>query len=332
MNGFMKGESFAFEGTKPVKMRYRPLCSEKVRLYSLTLENKTAREYVYGKDFSIDREAGEIYALAGGTLPDRRSHAYYGHVPFDHEAFPLVFDYPDYVVYADYEYDCAWEATDEALARGFAHGNGSPLENWLETHCGKQSRMLLFGDSITEGLDCVRGLRYFERLAGWLQEQGAEVKIVNRAIGGECSRDGLRRLDAVAKEESDLTILAYGMNDQNFHDGANGISPEEYEKNIRAMGEALEKKTENIVLVSPALCHGEWVHRSPNVGAYAEILGRIAKEKGYAFADVTGFWKRVQSLGKTDACMLANGINHPSAYGHLLYFYVIKALLEGAEL
>ncbi len=310
-------------------MRYVPLNPEEMKLYSLSLDNKVIRTYEYGKDFVVDGAKREIRAVAGSTLPDRRNHAYYGHIPFDHEQFPLVFDYPDYVVYADYMYEAAPLMRDEELARKYAHIGSSPVRAWMQVFQGKHCRILLFGDSITEGLDCVRGLRYFERLRSWLKECDIEAEIVNRAVGGECSRDGLRRLEKVAQEQSDLTIVAYGMNDQNFHDGVNGIPLEEYECNIRMIAAELKKMTKNIILVAPALSHIEWVHRSPNVDCYADTLARIARDCGYAFADITHFWREVQSYGKTDYSMLANGINHPSAYGHLLYFYVLKALLQG---
>lgn len=331
MKGYMKGETFAFEGGLPNKMRYVPRSAEEVRLYALSIENKVTREFRPGKDFAADVSTREIRALPGGEIPDRRNHAYYGHVPFDHEDFPDSFDYGNYMLYADYPFECPDGQTDEALARKYAFGNGRDFGGWIGAHRGRKSRMLLFGDSITEGLDCVRGLRYFERLQAYFASRGAEVEIVNRAVGGECSRDGLRRLSAVAEEESDLTIVAYGMNDQNFHNGANGIALEEYERNIREIADTLSQKTDNILLVAPALCNAQWVHRSPNVGSYAQTLSRIAKERGYGFAAVTPFWREIQSFGKTDACMLANGINHPGPYGHYLYYCVIKALFENAE-
>ena len=55
------------------------------------------------------------------------------------------------------------------------------------------------------------------------------------------------------------------------------------------------------------------------------ILIRAAEEARCAYADVFGIWKKV--LERKDLpSLLANNINHPSDFGHGLYFEALKAV------
>jgi len=60
---------------------------------------------------------------------------------------------------------------------------------------------------------------------------------------------------------------------------------------------------------------------------YVEQLSRIAKSRELPFADVCALWKSELESGKTADDLLANGINHPTDYGHYLYSLMLKTLL-----
>ena len=89
---------------------------------------------------------------------------------------------------------------------------------------------LLYGDSITQGYDCLHTSNHYAvKLSKFL-----EVDFVNKAIGGEIFNPGL------AKLKNDVTpryiVVAYGTNDW-----GNGLGLEEFSKNCKDFYLALRK-------------------------------------------------------------------------------------------
>ena len=61
------------------------------------------------------------------------------------------------------------------------------------------------------------------------------------------------------------------------------------------------------------------------MAAYAKATARAATATGCAYADVFSNWQAF-SARKRPEDLLANNINHPSDFGHWIYFRVLEEM------
>lgn len=78
---------------------------------------------------------------------------------------------------------------------------------------GKSMKMVMFGDSLTEGY----GLSNDEALPAVMQRllegNGQQIKVLNYGISGETATDGLLRMKDVLREKPDCVAIEFGAND-----------------------------------------------------------------------------------------------------------------------
>ena len=74
-------------------------------------------------------------------------------------------------------------------------------------------QVVALGDSLTAGYGLPEGQGFVPQLQAWLDEQGADVTIVNAGVSGDTTAGGLARLDWALSEETDAMIVALGGND-----------------------------------------------------------------------------------------------------------------------
>ncbi|GBG09434.1 hypothetical protein PAT3040_04080 [Paenibacillus agaridevorans] len=330
LNKMHKGESVVFVGQTPQKLRHGNV----VRCLSVGTgqgsDHPKDVTYMEQEDFVIDYEAGTIARTENSSIPDWRSHVVYGKESFDHR------DYADcsnrkFTVYVDYEYI---EESEEAHA-DCADAEGEQLRRVrAKIAAGENIRYVVFGDSISAGGDASRDeYAFYQLFAGELRKrfEGMEFEMVNRAIGGETSVDGLKRFeDDVIALRPDIVSIGYGMNDQctMSEQIRNGVPPGEFERNIRQMVTRIQEATgADIILVTPCESNPQWKHSSGDLAIYADILKRIGKECNIAVADVHRLWNEELRAGKTHESLLLNNINHPNDYGHRIYYEAFVPLI-----
>ncbi|PHP27226.1 arylesterase [Limimaricola cinnabarinus] len=83
------------------------------------------------------------------------------------------------------------------------------------------------GDSLTAGYGLPQGEGLVPQLQGWLDAQGAEVRLINAGVSGDTSAGGLSRTDWTLTPEVDAMIVALGGNDF-----LRGLDPETMRENI----------------------------------------------------------------------------------------------------
>lgn len=83
------------------------------------------------------------------------------------------------------------------------------------------------GDSLTAGYGLPQGEGLVPQLQAWLDEAGAEVRLINAGVSGDTSAGGLARADWTLTPEIDAMILALGGNDY-----LRGLDPEEMARNL----------------------------------------------------------------------------------------------------
>jgi acyl-CoA thioesterase-1 len=321
-------ESIVMMATEPHRLRFRSLVRD-----SLRLRSKASSEYpdhvLYseGIDYIVDNESGTIRRTATSSTPDWSKHPTYGKSDFNHS------DYPDctnktYTLYADYKYYDPTSATDAAVGSEALSRILAKLAN------GEAVNYVVFGDSISTGAEVSEEAnKFYNRFAETLRKRfpGAVIDVRMKAIGGESSEGGLKRLqDDVIAQAPDLVTIGYGMNDQNKQaNGTNATSPSQFERNIATMIEAVQKHTEaDIVLITPCLPNPLWKYASPNVTDYADKLRELGFKYRIGIADLQRIWLNELAAGKTHESLLINNVNHPNDYGHSLYAQALNVLLS----
>ncbi len=69
------------------------------------------------------------------------------------------------------------------------------------------------GDSLTAGYGLAQGEGFVPQLESWLQEQGADVTIINAGVSGDTTAGGLARAGWTLTPQVDAMIIALGGND-----------------------------------------------------------------------------------------------------------------------
>lgn len=187
---------------------------------------------------------------------------------------------------------------------------------------GGPLRIVLYGDSISEGYNA-SGFTSGEtpvpphmpswgELVVWQlgKRSRSEISFRNAALAGKDTCWGVQHArELVAREQPDLVMLAFGMND-----GSANLAPEAFIANLRAiMNEARAGNPDaEFLLVSPMLPNPA----SSAAGlqaAYAEPLLRLCRQEGAAFVDMTGVHQELLKR-KPYWDMTGNHINHPNDY------------------
>ncbi|NLV42725.1 MAG: SGNH/GDSL hydrolase family protein [Candidatus Hydrogenedentes bacterium] len=316
----VKGDSLVLAGTAPGALCYGNLEEGSVTVRS-TYEPGQADTVIYetGRDYVVDAAAGTVARTADSRIPDFRTNMLYGQKDFDHTAFP-GFGNRAFFVYVDYRARgarplCAPRDQAALLPKTAA-----------KLRAGGPFKIIAYGDSITAGIDAgSREVQFQEQWARHLSARfpKAEITVENGATNGDGTAQGLARLrEKVLDRAPDLVIIGFGMNDHNV----SGPTPEQFADNLKAMTAQIREQTgAEVLLYSAFPPNPDWKFGTHRMELYAEATRRAAEEARCAYADVFGVWKEV--LKRKDLpSLLANNINHPSDFGHGLYFEALRAV------
>lgn len=305
------------------KLRYNKIVRGSVRLYYDL--NKIYIRLTEKIDYTVNYADGILLSGTDSKVTDYSKSGFYGMKPFDHTQFATFGNY-DYTYYADYIFDSEGQTTDEQLA--YEQSRRNPAISFDSSHI----RYVVYGDSISTGAEASQPeYTYFNIFAKHLEDScGIRTEVINKAIGGETSQDGIGRFrEDVLSLKPDLVSIAYGMNDQNKAlDCAGGhfVEPVKYKENIRTMAHGSMQAGAQVILISPCLLNPEWRYTSGDMNLYARCLKEISAELEIPLADVSTVWSEVLKSGKTPQSLLMNDINHPNDYGHMLYARTMMAL------
>ena len=318
-------ESFVCVKDRPVYLRYNNVINPKVYMFD---EKGNKKYFTENKDFVI--KDGTLIKPKGSLLPDYTNSPFFVPGFFTHEVV-ATFGNDPYMVYIDYEAEVSENETVEFLAKELSEKSGyySSLKNYFDNFKKDTLNLLVFGDSISVGGGTTDiKYAYFNRLKDYLEEKYTfKVNLINKAIGGECSRDGIKRYNDVITPDIDLMILAYGMNDQcTKPDGSQWFTTEHFDANLRVFIERALRYNIKTVLVAPILSNPKWIYSSKTFPQFIDVIYSLGKEYNLPVADVKSLW--VEELKyKSYSDLLQNDINHPSNYGHYLYFLTFKNLI-----
>jgi lysophospholipase L1-like esterase len=196
-------------------------------------------------------------------------------------------------------------------------------------------KILIFGDSITEGFyDNEKG-GWVDRLKNSMIKEKDDVSIYNLGISGDTTEDLLERFDTESKKrEPDIIIFAIGINDSSYRESKkeNKVPLERFKKNIKELKQRAESFTNKIFfigitniteeLTTPVPWNLDASYLNKNIGEYNKALKDFCNENNILFLELYNL------LNKND---LEDGL-HPNPQGHEKIFKKVRDFLEKNKL
>ena len=109
---------------------------------------------------------------------------------------------------------------------------------------GAQTVIAMLGDSLTAGYGLAQGDGLVPQLQGWLDGQGAEIRLVNAGVSGDTTAGGLARLDWTLGPEVQALVVELGANDM-----LRGLPPEEARANLSEIVEGAKARSLPVLLI-----------------------------------------------------------------------------------
>ena len=301
------------DGVVSGRLRYKPKGKIRLRNSFLTEDYIEGRDYICKDGLIVCQNTEMPYIheeiLYGVNLPEE--------IKDDPKQYNIVnclySDSPYFIshqIAADYSFDvseCGLTFPDRAKKY---------LPNTLEKLNKKQAvRVLLFGDSISTGKNSSGYMNvepflppWFDLMCEALEDKfGSKIELVNNSVSGMTSAWGIETAaQNVTPYESDLMIIAFGMND-----GTGKFPVESFLENIRGIMRSQTNRNCEFILISSILPNPE----SDFVGLqedYEKALGEL-KEEHIAVVDMTEIHRHLLQ-GKRYCDMTGNNINHPNDF------------------
>ena len=140
-----------------------------------------------------------------------------------------------------------------------------------------QIRILMLGDSLTQGYGLKEKKGLVPKLQNWLSTNNVEVLLINGGVSGDTTLGGFERLDWLLTPNIDGVVVALGGNDL-----LRGFDPKFTKNNLQAIFKNLKSKGINSVIVgtiSP-LNYGPQFKKE-----YDAIYPSLAKEYNLFYID-----------------------------------------------
>lgn len=319
-------ETLVLCGQNKTKLRY-DLLGERFKLYSLDKDCYEVKVYSEGIDYELDRKNGFISRTEESVIPDYCMHSFYGKGVFDLKDYDGKYSNKDYIVFADYNFDEKNLTTEYFAEQIAAKYNNKKI--FAEYNPPKNINILVFGDSISCGYEARFNENiYYNRFANYIRSEyklATETTVLSKAgYNTENIKDHFEKF--VKGKQTDIALIAFGMNDQNCINGEPSVSSEKYYENINYFLDNI-RCTISPILISPCKPNVLWNLSSRYLNLYVEQLEKISIERKIPFANVSELWQTELDSGKRNIDMLNNNVNHPTDYGHYVYFESLKALL-----
>jgi lysophospholipase L1-like esterase len=170
--------------------------------------------------------------------------------------------------------------------------------------------LLGFGASTMQGVGDVEG-GFLSRVGRQLSQSGAPVQVVNLGIGGDTTREMLRRANGVRSYAPFDLVVLLGCNDMpraGDSNPANRTGLAEYRSNLQQLLAAI--KGQHSLFVSSFMVHEKVGVSAQTFDAYMSAAMEIALALGYELWDLYG-----ETKGKGSAYWAEDGV-HFNPAGH----------------
>lgn len=185
----------------------------------------------------------------------------------------------------------------KAIALVFLTAGGSAAD---------QINLVALGDSLTQGYGLDQGQGFVPQLEAWLQDNGADVRVMNAGVSGDTTAGGLSRIEWTLTPDVDAMIVSLGGNDM-----LRGVDPAASKANLSGILDIAQKAEIDVMLVgmqAPGNFGPDY--KEAFDGMYPELAAQ------YQSALVPRFFEGLGSIdpAEVQSLMQADGI-HPNPKG-----------------
>lgn len=187
----------------------------------------------------------------------------------------------------------------------------------LPGHSFAQKKLIVLGDSLSEGYGVAKDAAYPALLEKMLHEAGKkEWSVINAGVSGSTTASGISRMKWLFKSKPDAVLLVLGAND-----GLRGLKVEDSEKHLAESIEFAQKQNVKVILGG--------LYMPPNYGKdyterFKKMYSSLAKKYKLVFIPFV-----LEKVGGDPKYNLADGI-HPNEAGHKIIAENIMQVLKGA--
>lgn len=187
----------------------------------------------------------------------------------------------------------------------------------LSSNAFAEKKLVVLGDSITEGYGVAKSAAYPTLLEKKLHEAGKkEWTVINSGVSGSTTASGLSRMKWLFKSKPDAVLLVLGAND-----GLRGLKVEASQKNLADAIEYAQSQKVKVILGG--------LYMPPNYGKdYTDQFKKMYSDLAAKYK-VTLIPFILDKVGGDPKYNLADGI-HPNEEGHKIIADTIFKVLKGA--
>ncbi|MBC2593254.1 SGNH/GDSL hydrolase family protein [Ruficoccus amylovorans] len=195
-------------------------------------------------------------------------------------------------------------------------------------------KIVLLGDSISHGANASATTPvfpnqppYIELVANRLGSQcKSSIEVANLSVGGKNIFWAESQVGSVVKENPDLVIIAFGMND-----ASSDMSVRDFVITLSRIIDAIKTSDSDaeFLVVSGITPNPDWsMSKMDRRQPFHQAMRVYCDENDVAFCDVYSVWNYLVDR-KGYLSLSGNGVNHPNDYGHRLYADIIlKAITK----
>lgn len=177
-------------------------------------------------------------------------------------------------------------------------------------------RIVMLGDSLTDGYGLQRSQAYPALIAEKLRAAGYKYEVVNAGVSGDTTAGGLRRLPQYLRQPIDVLVVELGIND-----AFRGASVEQMRANLQAIIDRTRERHPRVQVVIAGM-------QLPIDGAdgyvrtFGEMFGELARKND---AELIPYL--LAGVGGDPALNLPDRI-HPNVAGHKILAENVWRVLE----
>src|SRR5579864_8142877 len=184
------------------------------------------------------------------------------------------------------------------------------------TWSSEMKHILVFGDSLSEGLSLKPSEAYPALLTEKLRAAGLSFKITNASQSGGTTDDGLRRLSGHLKPPIDILILELGIND-----AFRGVPISQIRSNLQEIIDRVKQVSPNVRVI---ICGMKWPDQAADdyVAAFVQAYPDLAAKNNAALVPYL-----LDGVIGDPALNLPDRF-HPNAAGHKILAENVWRILE----
>ena len=183
-------------------------------------------------------------------------------------------------------------------------------------NAAQMKRILVLGDSISEGFQLKPSEAYPMLLAKKLRDAGLNLEVINASATGGTTAGGLERLPTHLKRKIDIFILELGIND-----AFRGIPVDQIQKNLQQIIDKVKARNPEVRIVIAAMQLPNYA-ADDYVSAFGKMFTDLAAKNGAALVPYL-----LDGVAGDPALTLPDGI-HPNAAGQKILAENVWQTLE----